>query len=105
MARLKDYANGQRMVTGDLENFVIEKVYTPRFKYLEGLTLRDAGGKMDRHVIDTMLEIAIADELRMTVSAVRVARCRARARSKDALREIAPTLDEVIHRKLRKLLG
>jgi N-acyl-D-amino-acid deacylase len=68
-ARLKDYANGQRMVTGDLENFVIEKVYTPRFKYLEGLTLRDAGGKMDRHVIDTMLEIAIADELRTVFDA------------------------------------
>jgi N-acyl-D-amino-acid deacylase len=62
-AVLRDYANGQRMVTGDLENFVIEKTYTPRFKHLEGLTLREAGGKMDRHIVDTMLEIAIADEL------------------------------------------
>jgi N-acyl-D-amino-acid deacylase len=57
------------MVTGDLENFVIEKVYTPRFKHLEGLTLRVAGGKMDRHIIDTMLEIAIADELRTVFDA------------------------------------
>ena len=26
--KLKDYANGQRMVTGDLENYVNEKTYT-----------------------------------------------------------------------------
>jgi N-acyl-D-amino-acid deacylase len=68
-AKLKDYANGQRMVTGELENFVIEKIYTPRFKHLEGLTLRDAGGKMDRHLVDAMLEIAIADELRTVFDA------------------------------------
>ena len=68
-ALLRDYANGQRMVTGDLENFVIEKIYTPRFKHLEGLTLRDAGGKMDRHIVDTMLEIAIGDELRTVFDA------------------------------------
>jgi N-acyl-D-amino-acid deacylase len=68
-AVLRDYANGQRMVTGDLENFVIEKIYMPRFKHLEGLTLRDAGGKMDRHIVDTMLEIAIADELRTVFDA------------------------------------
>src|ERR1700683_4869201 len=63
-AKLKDYASGQRMVTGDLENFVIEKIYTARFKYLEGLTLRDAGRKMNGHIVDTMLEIVIADKLR-----------------------------------------
>src|SRR3984893_10008332 len=68
-AKLRDYANGQRMVTGNLENFVIEKIYMPRFKHLEGLTLRDAGGKMDRHIVDTMLEIAIADELRTVFDA------------------------------------
>ncbi len=68
-ALLRDYANGQRMVTGDLENFVIEKIYTPRFKHLEGLTLRDASGKMDRHIVDTMLEIAIGDELRTVFDA------------------------------------
>ena len=45
-AKLKEYADGERMVTGDLENFVIEKVFTPRFKHLEGMTLRDAGKKM-----------------------------------------------------------
>jgi N-acyl-D-amino-acid deacylase len=60
---LKDYANGQRMVTGDLENFVIKETYSPRFKHLEGLSLKAAGQKMDRHIVDAMLEIAIADEL------------------------------------------
>ena len=68
-AKLRDYANGQRMVTGELENFVIEKIYTPRFKDLEGLTLKDASGKMDRHIVDTMLEIAIADDLRTVFDA------------------------------------
>ena len=57
------------MVTGDLENFVIEKIFTPRFKHLEGMTLRDAGKKMDGHIVDTMLEIAIADELRTVFDA------------------------------------
>jgi DNA-directed RNA polymerase specialized sigma24 family protein len=47
---------------------------------------------------------AIAAELDVNVNAVRAARCRARARSNHALRDIAPTLDEIIHRKLRKLL-
>ena len=46
--KLKDYANGQRLVTGELENFVIEKIYTPRFKHLEGMTLRDAAIKWMR---------------------------------------------------------
>jgi N-acyl-D-aspartate/D-glutamate deacylase len=68
-AALRAYANGQRLVTGDLENFVIEKIYTPRFKHLEGLTLKDAGRKMDRHIVDTMLEIAITDELRTVFDA------------------------------------
>jgi N-acyl-D-aspartate/D-glutamate deacylase len=67
--RLKDYANGQRLVTGDLENFVIEQVHTPRFKHLEGMTLREAGEKMDQHIVDTMLEIAVADELRTVFDA------------------------------------
>jgi N-acyl-D-amino-acid deacylase len=68
-AKLRDYANGQRMVTGDLENFVIEKVYTPSFKHLEGLTMREAGGKMDMHIVDAMLKIAIADDLRTVFNA------------------------------------
>ncbi|HLW70576.1 MAG TPA: amidohydrolase family protein [Candidatus Binataceae bacterium] len=68
-AALKDYANGQRLVTGDLENFVIQKVYSPRFEHLQGLTLKDAGGKMEMHIVDAMLEIAIADELRTVFDA------------------------------------
>jgi N-acyl-D-amino-acid deacylase len=68
-AKLKEYANGQRLVTGDLENFVIEKIYTPRFKYLEGLNLRDASGKMGAHIVDTMLEVAVADGLRTVFDA------------------------------------
>jgi hypothetical protein len=60
-AKLRDYANGQRMVAGDLETFVIQKIFTPRFKHLQGLTLRDAGENMDMHVVDVMLEVAIAD--------------------------------------------
>jgi N-acyl-D-amino-acid deacylase len=66
---LKDYANGQRLVTGELENFVIEKIYTRRFKHLEGLTLKSAGAKMGEHIVDTMLEVAIADELRTVFDA------------------------------------
>jgi FixJ family two-component response regulator len=57
--------------------------------------IRTANGLSDR---------SIAAELRVNVNAVRAARCRARARSNHALRDIAPTLDEVIHRKLGKLL-
>jgi N-acyl-D-aspartate/D-glutamate deacylase len=62
-AKLKDYANGQRLVTGDLENFVVEKIYSPRYIHLEGLTLKDSGTRMGMHIIDAMLEIAIADGL------------------------------------------
>src|SRR5262249_17838876 len=68
-AALKDYAKGQRLVTGDLENFVIQKIYTPRFKHFEGLPLKDASEKMGRHIVDTMLEIATADELRTVFDA------------------------------------
>jgi N-acyl-D-amino-acid deacylase len=68
-AKLREYADGQRMVTGDLENFVIEEIYSSRFKHLEGLTLKDAGAKMNRHIVDIMLEIAIADELRTVFDA------------------------------------
>ncbi len=68
-AKLKEYANGQRMVTGDLENFVIEKIYTPRYRDLEGLTLKDSGAKMNLHIVDAMLDIAIADELRTVFEA------------------------------------
>ena len=56
-------------MTGELENFVIEKIYTPRFKHLEGMTLRDAAIKMDAHIVDTMLAVAIADELRTVFDA------------------------------------
>ena len=68
-AKLKDYANGQRLLTGELENFVIETVYTTRYKHLEGSTLREASNKIDAHIIDTMLEIATADELRTVFNA------------------------------------
>jgi len=62
-ALLKDYANGQRLVTGDLETFIIEKVYTSQFKQVEGMTLKNAAATLDMHIVDTMLEVAIADEL------------------------------------------
>lgn len=62
-AKLRDYANGQRMVTGDLENFKIEKTFTPRYQELEGLNLKDAGARMKLHIVDAMLDIAIADDL------------------------------------------
>ena len=68
-AALKDYANSERMVTGDLENFVIKKIFTPRFKHLEGLTLKAASGQLGSHIVDTMLEIATADELRTVFDA------------------------------------
>jgi RNA polymerase sigma factor (sigma-70 family) len=58
--------------------------------------IRTANGASDQE---------IAAELRIGLSAVRVARLRARARAVDALRDIAPTLDETIHRALRRLLS
>jgi N-acyl-D-aspartate/D-glutamate deacylase len=67
--KLKEYANGQRMVTGDLENFVIEKIYTSRYRNLEGLTLKDAGAQANLHIVDAMLDIATADELRTVFEA------------------------------------
>jgi len=68
-AKLKDYANGARMVTSDLENFVIQQIHMPQFKHLEGLNLKDAAEKMDSHIVDAMLEIAVADELRTVFDA------------------------------------
>ncbi len=68
-AALKDYANSRRVVLGELETFVIQQVYTSAFKHLEGLTLKDAGERMDRHIVDTMLEVAIADRLRTVFDA------------------------------------
>ena len=67
--KLKEYANGQRMVTGDLENFVIEKIYTSRYRNLEGLTLKDASAQANLHIVDAMLDIATADELRTVFEA------------------------------------
>jgi len=67
--KLKEYANGQRMVTGDLENFVIKKIYTSRYRNLEGLTLKDAGAQANLHIVDAMLDIATADELRTVFEA------------------------------------
>jgi N-acyl-D-aspartate/D-glutamate deacylase len=66
---LKDYANGRRVVLGELESFVIQKVYSPAFKHLEGLNLKAASERMDRHIVDTMLEVAIADGLRTVFDA------------------------------------
>ncbi len=67
--KLREYANGQRLVIGELENFVIEEIHTPRFKDLEGLTLKDASAKMDRHIVDAMLDVAVADRLRTVFDA------------------------------------
>jgi RNA polymerase sigma factor (sigma-70 family) len=47
----------------------------------------------------------IASDLRIGLGAVRVARLRARARAAAALQDSAPTLDETIHRTLRRLLS
>ena len=52
-----------------------------------------------------MTDDAIADDLRMQVGAVRVARSRARANAKRTLQNIAPDLDETVRTKLRKLLN
>jgi N-acyl-D-amino-acid deacylase len=66
---LREYANGQRMVIGELEAFVIEKVFGPRYKDLEGLTLKEASARTGAHIVDTMLDIAIADGLRTVFDA------------------------------------
>jgi RNA polymerase sigma factor (sigma-70 family) len=47
----------------------------------------------------------IAAELKIKPGAVRVARLRARERAAEAIKNIAPTLDEVIQRRFRKLLN
>ncbi len=47
----------------------------------------------------------IGKELKIKRGAVRVARLRARERAPETLKEIAPTLDETIQRRFRKLLN
>jgi N-acyl-D-amino-acid deacylase len=66
---LRAYANGQRLVIGELETFVIEKVHGARFKSLEGLTLKEASAQTGQHIVDTMLDVAIADGLRTVFDA------------------------------------
>jgi RNA polymerase sigma factor (sigma-70 family) len=52
-----------------------------------------------------MSDEQIAADLSIKVGAVRVARLRARERATEALKDIAPTLDEAIQRRFRKLLN
>ena len=52
-----------------------------------------------------MSDDAIAEDLRMNVGAVRVARSRARANAKRSLQDIAPDLDQAVRLKLRKLFN
>jgi N-acyl-D-amino-acid deacylase len=66
---LKDYANGRRVVLGELESFVTLEIQTPRFKHLEGLNLKEVAEKMGMHIVDAMLEIAVADGLRTVFDA------------------------------------
>jgi RNA polymerase sigma factor (sigma-70 family) len=54
---------------------------------------------------DGLSDQEIAADLGIKVGAVRAARLRARTRAADALQEIAPTLDETIHRRFRRLLS
>ena len=52
-----------------------------------------------------MCDADIAVDLGISQTAVRVARSRARVHAKEALADIAPTLDERIHREFRKLFS
>lgn len=54
---------------------------------------------------DRLSDADIADRLQISLVAVRVTRSRARSHAQEALAEIAPTLDERIQRKFRKLLS
>lgn len=71
-------------------------------------TLLESMSPRERAVItrtaDGMSDPDIAAELRISRTAVRAARSRARSRAGTALAQITPTLDETIYRKLRKLL-
>lgn len=52
-----------------------------------------------------MSDEQIADDLGMKIGAVRTARTRARKHATEALKDIAPTLDETIQRRFWKLLN
>ena len=54
---------------------------------------------------DSLSDIEIAERLQIGLGAVRVARSRARSHAQEALAAIAPTLDEGIQLKFRKLLS
>lgn len=70
---------------------------------LDRLTPRERGVMI--HTGNGMCDADIAAELGISQTAVRVARLRARAHAREALGDIAPTLDESIQQQLLRLLS
>jgi RNA polymerase sigma factor (sigma-70 family) len=80
---------------------------TPAALGAVGSALLDCMSPRERAVMTLqatgMSDADIAAELRIKPGAVRVARLRARERGAETLKDIAPTLDETIQRRFRKL--
>ena len=51
-------------VLGSLENFTVAHVYSDENRPFEGLSVGEIGQKLDKHPIDAMLDVALADDLR-----------------------------------------
>jgi len=52
------------VATADLGEIVIVEVQNPNLKHLENLTLREIAQREGKHIVDVMLDTALADDLR-----------------------------------------
>ncbi|HKD66643.1 MAG TPA: amidohydrolase family protein [Candidatus Binataceae bacterium] len=52
------------VATTDLGEIVIVEVYRPELKHLENMTLRQVAEREGKHIVDVMLDTAVADDLR-----------------------------------------
>ena len=52
------------VITAEFDQIFITQVERDDLKDFEGLTLREAGAKWDKHPVDAMLDLAVADDLR-----------------------------------------
>ena len=57
-------ANRPIIATTDLADIIIVEVHRPELKYLENQTLREVAQREGKHVVDVMLDTAVADDLR-----------------------------------------
>jgi N-acyl-D-aspartate/D-glutamate deacylase len=63
-ASLKNDPTGA--VTASFDNIIILEVKREDMKHLENLTLREAGEREGKHPVDTMLDLAVADDMATT---------------------------------------